>query len=172
MFHGVELNEVRIFTKIPTCCPRHSGPINIDSKNHETFMIWAQMGFWTHWKCTSIVFQIQREIAVVPRMRTPEHIGENFRLWNWRLSDSDMAEIQALNKDNRLYLPLIEGQPWCSDHPLYPFKINSVWSICKNEIEREDTLYQMDFFLPFWAFFASLKFLKSFSSGNTGFSTV
>ena len=74
------------------------------------------------------VFQIQREIAVVPRMRTPEHIRENFRLWgDWQgLSDSDMAEIQALNKDNRLYLPLIEGQPWCSDHPLYPFKINSV----------------------------------------------
>ena len=76
----------------------------------------------------STFFQIQREIAVVPRMRTPEHIGENFRLWgDWSgLSDSDMAEIQALNKDNRLYLPLIEGQPWCSDHPLYPFKINSV----------------------------------------------
>ena len=74
------------------------------------------------------IFQIQREIAVVPRMRTPEHIRENFRLWgDWQgLSDSDMAEIQALNKDNRLYLPLIEGQPWCSDHPLYPFKINSV----------------------------------------------
>ena len=59
-------------------------------------------------------------------MRTPEHISENFQLWNWSLNESDMTEINALNKDNRLYLPLIEGQPWCSDHPLYPFKTNSV----------------------------------------------
>ena len=70
--------------------------------------------------------QIQREVAVVPRMRTPEHISENFLLWDWTLSENDMLEIHDLNRDNRLYLPLIEGQPWCSDHPHYPFKINSI----------------------------------------------
>jgi len=71
-------------------------------------------------------WQIQREVAVVPRMRTPEHISENFLLWDWTLSENDMLEIHDLNRDNRLYLPLIEGQPWCSDHPHYPFKINSI----------------------------------------------
>ena len=75
----------------------------------------------------SISKQIQRGIAIVPRMRTPDHISENFLLWDWNLSENDMQEIQALNQDNRLYLPLIEGQPWCSDHPHYPFKSNSLW---------------------------------------------
>jgi len=71
-------------------------------------------------------WQIQRGIAIVPRMRTPDHISENFLLWDWNLSENDMQEIQALNQDNRLYLPLIEGQPWCSDHPHYPFKTNCI----------------------------------------------
>lgn len=71
-------------------------------------------------------FQIQRQIAVVPRMRTPEHIQENFALWDWSLSTNDVSEIAGLNKDNRLYLPLIEGQPWCHDHPYYPFTTTSI----------------------------------------------
>ena len=74
----------------------------------------------------SIPKQIQRGIAIVPRMRTPDHIRENFLLWDWNLSENDMQEIQALNQDNRLYLPLIEGRPWCSDHPHYPFKTNCI----------------------------------------------
>jgi len=71
-------------------------------------------------------WQIQREIAVVPRMRTASHIWENFRLMDWSLSSNDMKDISGLNKDNRLYLPLIEGRPWCSDHPHYPFETPSI----------------------------------------------
>ena len=74
----------------------------------------------------SFSFQIQREIAVVPRMRTASHIWENFRLMDWSLSSNDMKDISGLNKDNRLYLPLIEGRPWCSDHPHYPFETPSI----------------------------------------------
>jgi len=71
-------------------------------------------------------WQIQREITVVPRMRTASHIYENFRLMDWSICTNDTKTIARLNKDNRLYLPLIEGRPWCSDHPHYPFKTSSI----------------------------------------------
>ena len=66
--------------------------------------------------------QLERDVAVVPRMRTPSHINENFQMSDWSLSTEDMNKIMGLNKNQRLYLPLIEGRPWCSDHPHYPFK--------------------------------------------------
>ena len=90
------------------------------------FEIWLSAHSHVFLSFLSFSFQIQREIAVVPRMRTASHIWENFRLMDWSLSSNDMKDISGLNKDNRLYLPLIEGRPWCSDHPHYPFETPSI----------------------------------------------
>ena len=51
-------------------------------------------------------FLTQKGIAVIPRSTNPEHIKENFDLFDFALTDNEMAQLSALDKNE----PLI-GKP-------------------------------------------------------------
>uniref|UniRef100_A0A8C6IGB0 Aldo-keto reductase family 1, member D1 n=1 Tax=Mus spicilegus TaxID=10103 RepID=A0A8C6IGB0_MUSSI len=61
-------------------------------------------------------FNIQRGIVVIPKSFTPERIKENFQIFDFSLTEEEMKDIEALNKNVR-YVELLM---W-SDHPEYPF---------------------------------------------------
>lgn len=61
-------------------------------------------------------FNIQRGIVVIPKSFTPERIKENFQIFDFSLTEEEMKDIDALNKNVR-YVELLM---W-SDHPEYPF---------------------------------------------------
>ncbi|XP_019400252.1 PREDICTED: 3-oxo-5-beta-steroid 4-dehydrogenase [Crocodylus porosus] len=61
-------------------------------------------------------FSIQRGVVVIPKSFHPERIKENFQIFDFCLSDEDMKEILALNKNVR-YVELLMWK----DHPEYPF---------------------------------------------------
>ncbi|XP_004677134.1 PREDICTED: 3-oxo-5-beta-steroid 4-dehydrogenase isoform X1 [Condylura cristata] len=61
-------------------------------------------------------FNIQRGVVVIPKSFHPERIRENFQIFDFSLTDEEMQNIEALNKNVRL----VELLMW-SDHPEYPF---------------------------------------------------
>uniref|UniRef100_A0A8D2IV11 Aldo-keto reductase family 1 member D1 n=2 Tax=Varanus komodoensis TaxID=61221 RepID=A0A8D2IV11_VARKO len=61
-------------------------------------------------------FNIQRGVVVIPKSFNSERIKENFQIFDFSLTDKEMQEIAALNKDIR-YVTL---SMW-KDHPEYPF---------------------------------------------------
>lgn len=61
-------------------------------------------------------FNIQRGIVVIPKSITPERIKENFQVFDFSLTEEEMKDIEALNKNVRF----VELLMW-SDHPEYPF---------------------------------------------------
>lgn len=61
-------------------------------------------------------FNIQRGIVVIPKSVTPERIKENFQVFDFSLTEEEMKDIEALNKNVRF----VELLMW-SDHPEYPF---------------------------------------------------
>ena len=48
-------------------------------------------------------WHIQSGNVVIPGSKNPDHIRANFELFDFSLSDGEMAEIAALNKDKRYY---------------------------------------------------------------------
>ena len=48
-------------------------------------------------------WHIQAGNVVIPGSKNPDHIRANFDLFDFSLSDGEMAEIAALNKDKRYY---------------------------------------------------------------------
>ena len=48
-------------------------------------------------------WHIQSGNIVIPGSKNPEHIQSNFDLFDFALTDEEMAKIQALNKDTRYY---------------------------------------------------------------------
>lgn len=48
-------------------------------------------------------WHIQTGNIVIPGSKNPEHIRANFELFDFALSDAEMAEIEALNKNKRYY---------------------------------------------------------------------
>ena len=48
-------------------------------------------------------WHIQSGNIVIPGSKNPEHIQSNFDLFDFTLTDEEMAKIQALNKDTRYY---------------------------------------------------------------------
>lgn len=48
-------------------------------------------------------WHIQAGNVVIPGSKNPDHIRANFNLFEFSLSDEEMAEIAALNKDKRYY---------------------------------------------------------------------
>lgn len=48
-------------------------------------------------------WHIQAGNVVIPGSKNPDHIRSNFNLFDFSLSDSEMAEIAALNKNKRYY---------------------------------------------------------------------
>ena len=51
-------------------------------------------------------FLTQKDIVVIPRSTNPEHIRENFDLFDFELTTAEMAQLSALDKKE----PLI-GRP-------------------------------------------------------------
>lgn len=48
-------------------------------------------------------WHIQAGNVVIPGSKNPEHIRANFDLFNFSLSDAEMTEVAALNKNERYY---------------------------------------------------------------------
>uniref|UniRef100_A0A8I3N280 NADP-dependent oxidoreductase domain-containing protein n=1 Tax=Canis lupus familiaris TaxID=9615 RepID=A0A8I3N280_CANLF len=61
-------------------------------------------------------FNIQRGVVVIPKSFNPERIKENFQIFDFSLTEEEMKDIEALNKNVRF----VEMLMWC-DHPEYPF---------------------------------------------------
>uniref|UniRef100_A0A8C3WZE5 Aldo-keto reductase family 1 member D1 n=1 Tax=Catagonus wagneri TaxID=51154 RepID=A0A8C3WZE5_9CETA len=61
-------------------------------------------------------FNIQRGVVVIPKSFNPERIKENFQIFDFSLTEDEMKDIEALNKNIRFVQLLM----WC-DHPEYPF---------------------------------------------------
>lgn len=47
-------------------------------------------------------FLTQKDIVVIPRSTNPEHIRENFDLFDFKLTTAEMAQLSALDKKEPL----------------------------------------------------------------------
>jgi alcohol dehydrogenase (NADP+) len=73
-----------------------------------------------------IRFQIERNVVVLPKSVTPSRIESNYQVFDFHLSDEDMAEIESFNRNWRACIPVIknaEGKDIARDggHPEFPF---------------------------------------------------
>ncbi|KAK7099566.1 1,5-anhydro-D-fructose reductase-like isoform X2 [Littorina saxatilis] len=62
-------------------------------------------------------FLVQQDISIVPKSVTPARIEENFKIFDFRLTPEEMAQLINLNKNFRNY-----GEEIAVDHKYYPFK--------------------------------------------------
>ena len=46
-------------------------------------------------------YQLQRNILVIPKSKTPSRIDENAQVFHFNISDDDMAKIKGLDKNTR-----------------------------------------------------------------------
>ena len=68
--------------------------------------------------------QIQRGVAVIPKSVTPSRIEENLKLFDFAISDEDVATIDGFGRpDGRLIIPMLNGKARDAGHPHYPFNI-------------------------------------------------
>ncbi len=51
----------------------------------------------------SVVSALQAGNVVIPGSKNPEHIRANFDLFDFGLTEEEMAQIAAINKDKRYY---------------------------------------------------------------------
>ncbi|KAJ8263073.1 hypothetical protein COCON_G00155300 [Conger conger] len=72
-----------------------------------------------------IRWQVQRGVICIPKSITPSRIQQNIQVFDFKLSDEDMKQIESFNKNERLIIPTIErdGQKVWRDavHPHFPF---------------------------------------------------
>ncbi|XP_069594121.1 aldo-keto reductase family 1 member A1 isoform X2 [Ranitomeya imitator] len=70
-------------------------------------------------------FQVQRRVVTIPKSVTPSRILQNFQVFDFSLTEEEMKQIGALNKNWRYIIPLItvDGKSVARDagHPMYPF---------------------------------------------------
>ncbi|KAL7836495.1 hypothetical protein AOLI_G00277790 [Acnodon oligacanthus] len=68
---------------------------------------------------------VQRGAACIPKSVTPSRIKQNIEVFDFKLSDEDMKQIESFNRNERLIIPTIErdGQKVWRDasHPHFPF---------------------------------------------------
>ncbi|KAI1888473.1 hypothetical protein AGOR_G00185510 [Albula goreensis] len=65
-----------------------------------------------------IRFHVQRNVIVVPKSASPHRIKENFQVFDFQLSDDDMATIKSFNRNWRA-CPM----DWGSNHKDFPLNI-------------------------------------------------
>lgn len=59
-----------------------------------------------HGKSTAQIilrWHIQEGFSVIPGSKNPEHIQENIEIFDFELTDDEMAQIRALNKEERVF---------------------------------------------------------------------
>ncbi|XP_056389069.1 aldo-keto reductase family 1 member A1 isoform X4 [Hyla sarda] len=70
-------------------------------------------------------WQVQRKVVTIPKSVTPSRILQNLQVFDFCLTEDEMKEIGALNKNWRYIIPLItvNGKSVARDagHPMYPF---------------------------------------------------
>lgn len=54
--------------------------------------------FLIHILCRGFRFLTQKNIAIIPRSTNPEHIRENFALFDFTLTDEEMAVLTSLDR--------------------------------------------------------------------------
>ncbi|KAJ1166584.1 hypothetical protein NDU88_006983 [Pleurodeles waltl] len=65
----------------------------------------------------AVRYILQRDIVVLAKSFTPEHIKQNIQVFDFHLAPEDMQAIDGLNRDMR-YLPM----KLYAEHPEYPFR--------------------------------------------------
>jgi alcohol dehydrogenase (NADP+) len=74
-----------------------------------------------------IRFQIQRGVAVIPKSVTPSRIQSNADVFDFALSDQDLADLATYERGWRCCVPCIsvdgKSVPRDAAHPLFPFHI-------------------------------------------------
>ena len=55
-------------------------------------------------------WHIQEGLIVFPRTTNPQHMKENFEIFDFELTDGEMAEIRALDRGKRFYTRTLEEQ--------------------------------------------------------------
>lgn len=70
-------------------------------------------------------WQVQRKVVTIPKSVTPSRILQNLQVFDFKLTEEEMKEIGALNKNWRYIIPLItvsgKSVPRDAGHPMYPF---------------------------------------------------
>lgn len=65
-------------------------------------------------------YLVQRGFAVVPRSENPDHIRENFQIFDFELDRNQVSVLEGLNKNLRLFK--YDENPQVVQHPEYPFR--------------------------------------------------
>ena len=74
-----------------------------------------------------IRYQVERGCTVIPKSVTPARIKANFEIWNFTLSDDEIAQIESFNRDYRGGVPSViedgKSVPRERHHPHFGFNI-------------------------------------------------
>jgi len=68
-------------------------------------------------------WQVQRGVIVIPKSVTPSRIVQNSEIFDFKLTDEEMSEIDGFDCNGRIIIPMLNGKPRDAAHPHYPFNI-------------------------------------------------